>query len=209
MAAHEPVKNPSDWTPYNSRLEFETAEFLFKRNQMSGGDIDVLLGLWAASLATHEDSPPFNSHCDMYDTIDSTALGDVNWESATLQYNGNLPEGEVPSWMKAEHEIWFRDPRKLVQNLLANPDFNNEFDYSPVQEYDMEGNHRFQHFMSGDWTWKQAVRHGFLYHFADRSLILLSWRISGYHRRRSKYPRINVRSHHSGQRQNHGFRRNG
>jgi hypothetical protein len=133
------------------------AEFLYSQNQMSGGHIDTLLKLWAVSLAPHGDSPPFKSHDDMYDTIDSTALGDVNWESFSLRYNGDLPDGEVPSWMRAEHDVWFRDPRKLVENLLANPDFNNEFDYSPVQEYDAEGNHRFQNFMSGDWAWKHAV----------------------------------------------------
>jgi hypothetical protein len=155
---HRPTDDPQDWTPYEKRLEFETAEFLFTRNQMSGGDINILLNLWAASLAEHGDDPPFNSHDDLYDTIDSTPLGDVPWESFSLRYNGNLPTGEVPSWMKSEFDVWFRDPRTIIQNLLSNPDFDNEFDYSPVQEYDMEGNHRFQDFMSGDWAWKQAVR---------------------------------------------------
>jgi hypothetical protein len=42
---------PDDWTPYNFRLEFEVANFLFCRNQMSAGDINCLLSLWAASLA--------------------------------------------------------------------------------------------------------------------------------------------------------------
>jgi Plavaka transposase len=124
---------------------------------MSGGHINTLLDLWAASLAKHDDKPPFHSHGDMYDTIDATPLGDVKWESFSLCYNGNVPEGEVPSWMKSEFDVWFRDPRTIIRNLLSNPDFDNEFDYSPVQEYDMEGNHRFQNFMSGDWAWKQAV----------------------------------------------------
>ena len=162
-APHRPANNPNDWAPYESRLEFETAEFLFKRNQMSAGDIDVLLKLWAASLAKHKDSPPFESQADLYNTIDSTLLGDVNWESFSLRYNGELPEGDIPSWMKAEHDVWFRDPQTLVKNLLANPDFDGEFDYSPVQEYDTAGNHRFQDFMSGDWAWKQAVRRSFLH----------------------------------------------
>jgi Plavaka transposase len=59
--------------------------------------------------------------------------------------------------MKSEFNVWFRDPRSIIQNLLSNPDFDNEFNYSPVQEYNMEGNHRFQDFMSSDWAWKQAV----------------------------------------------------
>jgi hypothetical protein len=48
---HRPTNDPDDWTPYESRLDFEIAEFLFSRNQMSGGDMD----LWAASLLKHND----------------------------------------------------------------------------------------------------------------------------------------------------------
>ena len=59
--------------------------------------------------------------------------------------------------MTAEFDMWFRDPRSLVHNLLSNPDFDKEFDYSPLQEYDLDGNHRYQDFMSGDWAWKQAA----------------------------------------------------
>ena len=86
--------DPDDWTLYNSHLEFETAEFLYKHNQMSGGDVDILLKLWAASLIKHDDSPPFDSQANMYDIIDSTVLGDVNWESFSLQYNGELLDGD-------------------------------------------------------------------------------------------------------------------
>jgi Plavaka transposase len=129
---------------------------------MSAGHIDDLLELWAASLARHDDEAPFNSHRDLYETIDSTALGDVQWENFTLRYNNNLPDGEAPSWMQAEYDVWYRDPRTIIKNLLSNPDFDNEFDYSPVQEYDMEGNRRFHDFMTGDWAWKQAVRSSFI-----------------------------------------------
>ena len=154
----ETNNGPDDWTPYGSRLEFETADFLYRRNQMSGSNINHLFDLWAASLASHDDTPPFNRHTQMYETIDATPLGDVAWESFGLKYNREFPGDEVPAWMTDEHEIWFRDPRELVQNLLSNPDFDGEFDYSPLQEYDAAGNHRFQDFMSGDWAWEQAVK---------------------------------------------------
>jgi hypothetical protein len=152
-----PNPDVDDWTPYEDRLQFETAEFLFKRAQMSGGNIDILLNLWAASLAKHHDEGPFSSHDNLYDTIDATPYGDVPWESFSVQYNGEIPEGDVPAWMTQEFDVWFRDPQTVVKNLLANPDFDNEFDYVPFQEHDMEGAHRFQDFMSGNWAWKQAV----------------------------------------------------
>jgi hypothetical protein len=78
---HHPTAGPNDWTPYKTRLDFETAEFLFIRNQMSGGDIDILLNLWAALLVKHDDNPSFASHNNLYETIDATPLGDVLWES--------------------------------------------------------------------------------------------------------------------------------
>lgn len=131
---------------------------------MSGGDIDVLLALWAASLARHGDNPPFQSHGHLYDMIDASPLGDVPWESFSLTYNGAIPAGQVPSWMNSEFDVWFRDPRQIVQNLLSNPDFDGEFDYAPFHEYDTDGNHRFQNFMSGDWAWKQAVNLFYYYY---------------------------------------------
>ncbi|KAG1844764.1 hypothetical protein C8R48DRAFT_750825 [Suillus tomentosus] len=152
-------RGSDDWTPYNDRVEFEVADFLYRRNQMSAGDIDFVFNLWAASLAAHGDTPPFTNHTDMYDTIDSTPLGDVPWQSFSSQYNGILPDDpdDIPSWMKSEYDVWFRDPRLLVNNIISNPDFKDEFDYAPLQEYSVsDGAHQFQDFMSGDWCWKQA-----------------------------------------------------
>lgn len=121
---------PTDWTPYESRVAFETAEFLFTRNQMSAGQIDTLLDLWAATLIQYNDSPPFASHRDLYGTIDSTPLGDIAWESFSMSYKGVKPAENVPPWMKATYEVWFRDPRLLIHNILANTDFDGEIEHS-------------------------------------------------------------------------------
>lgn len=128
---------------------------------MPGGQIDILLKLWAASLAVHGDEPPFHNHQHLYDVVDATKIGDVAWENFTLNYTGVQPDSDVPSWMDGTYEVWFRDPRQLVHNIISNPDFKDEFDYVPFHEYDGtdETNHRFHNFMSGDWAWKQAVRH--------------------------------------------------
>jgi hypothetical protein len=133
---------------------------------MSAGNIDTILSLWAASLAQHNASAPFSNHNDLYNTIDSTPLGNVPWQSFNLHYEGERPNGDIPTWMDSQFEVWFRDPRTLVQNMIANPDFDHEFDCSPFQEYDTAGdNHRFQDFMSGNWAWKQAVNSTLLMQF--------------------------------------------
>ena len=43
--------------------------------------------------------------------------------------------------------------------MLANPEFAEHFDYAPHRQYDpnLNGFHRYENFMSGDWAWKQAV----------------------------------------------------
>lgn len=123
---------------------------------MSAGDIDILLGLWASSLAPHDTPPPFLDHKELYKVIDRTKLGDVNWDSFSLHYNGERPDENVPTWMTAQYDIWFRSPRYLLHNLISNPDFKDEFDYVPYRSY--RGNSRdYCDFMSGNWAWKQAV----------------------------------------------------
>ncbi|KAG2068111.1 hypothetical protein BDR04DRAFT_1129339 [Suillus decipiens] len=50
----------------------------------------------------------------------------------------------VPPWMDDEFEVWYRDPCGMAYNIIANPNYKDEIDYVPY------------HFMSRDWTWKQA-----------------------------------------------------
>ena len=59
--------------------------------------------------------------------------------------------------MESEYTIWFRDPLSLFKNLLENPGFAGSFYYTPYQQFDNNGKRRYEHFMSGNWAWKQAV----------------------------------------------------
>lgn len=124
---------------------------------MSAGNINILLDIWAATLYGTGRSPPFANADDLYHVIDSAALGDVPWESFKTKYEGDQPEHDVPAWMTAEYEVWFRDPRKIVHNLLGNPDFDGEIDYAPLREF-CGSERRLENFMSGDWVWRQAVK---------------------------------------------------
>ena len=151
-----------DWTLYRNWVLFETADFLFHCNQVLAGNINIITGLWAASLTPHHNSPPFENVKAMYDMIDFTLLGDISWQSFTLNYKGPPPEtlgpnSKNPSWTTTDYNIWFHDAHLLVQEMLANPNFAGEFDFVPYQEYSADGQHHFENFMTGDWAWKQAV----------------------------------------------------
>lgn len=149
-------KDATDWTPYNSRVAFELADFIYRRNQMSAGNFNILCKLWEAMLQPHDNTLPFSSHSELCRTIDETPVGEVAWESITLSYSGPRPDN-APSWMENSHEIWYRDPRLLFKGMLENPEFHGVFDYAPLRQYDANGDRQYENVMSGNWAWKQAV----------------------------------------------------
>ncbi|KAF9221556.1 hypothetical protein BS17DRAFT_797037 [Gyrodon lividus] len=154
-----PVQSSDDWTPYSNWLEFKTAHFLFSQEEMSAKKINTLLHLWGVSLAIHGDTPPFTDHQDLYTTIDATPLGDVPWSSHSISYMGNRT-GDIPPWMDTSYEFHFHNPHKLVQNILKNPDFKDELDYTPYCEWEERSDgthsHCWHDLMSADWAWNQA-----------------------------------------------------
>lgn len=183
---------PDDWFPFNGRIQFEVADFIYRQNQMSAAHINHLLSLWAASLAIHEDEPPFSNATHLYNVIDSIPLGDVSWESFTLRYNGPQPVENAATWMQTEYDVWYRNPRTLVHNILSNSSLQSGFDYVPYQEHTVDKVHRFQDFMSGNWAWNQAV--SLLYNLRGLVLTVI---MLGYHRCRSANPWLGLLSHYS------------
>ncbi|KAG1813895.1 uncharacterized protein BJ212DRAFT_1447696 [Suillus subaureus] len=117
---------------------------------MSTGQINTLLDLWAATLIKHQDSPPFTGHWDLYETIDSTPLGNVTWETFSMSYNGEKPANNVPPQMAAKYNMWFCDPHLLVHHMLSNPDFTMEIKYVPYQDYTNEDKCCYKNFFSED-----------------------------------------------------------
>ncbi|KAG1748366.1 uncharacterized protein EDB91DRAFT_1235710 [Suillus paluster] len=101
--------------------------------------------------------PLLSDHRHIYKTIDNTPLGDVKWQSFTVKYTGEIQEEGTAPWMADIHEVWFRDPREVVHNMLSNPDFAAEIDLRPYREFATENDERqWKDFMSGDWAYKQV-----------------------------------------------------
>lgn len=146
--------DPTNWFPYDSQLQFETAQFLFTKCQMSASKVDALLDLWASSLYSHGAGPPFTNHRHMLNTIDSTTVGDVRWQCLSIRYTGEIPQINPPSWMSQEYDVWFRDPRLVVHKILGNRSFAGKINLRPFQEYTTDDQTRqYKDFMSGDWAW--------------------------------------------------------
>lgn len=115
------------------------------------------MDLWAASLLKHGDHPPYANVKDMLCSIDATVVGGtVKWEHFTVGYTGEV-DNTSPGWMRDQHEVWFRDPRLVLQEMLANPDFDSEFEYVPVREFVGGIERRYTDYMTGDAVWRHAV----------------------------------------------------
>jgi hypothetical protein len=147
---------PINFTPFETRAEFEFAEFLYSEVGMSAGKVDKLLEILAALYL--ECAPSFADHRDLYERIDGIKQGDIAWDSFSVKYNRALLQSNTPRfpWMDQEFEVWFCNPLLILENQIHNPDFKDEMDYAPQQIY-YKGKHCYQNLMSGNWAWEQAV----------------------------------------------------
>ncbi|KAJ6582258.1 hypothetical protein B0H19DRAFT_1207698 [Mycena capillaripes] len=148
-------RGPDDYMPYSNDLVFHLADLLYRKVQMSAGDIDTLMQIWAAKHP--ETDPPFSDHVDLYNTIDATDLDHVPWQSFEVCYNLPIPLGDKTPWKTQNYTVYFRDPRLILRSQLANPDFKDEMDYAPKQVFAADGSREYEDFMSGNWAWKRAT----------------------------------------------------
>ena len=147
----------NDWSPFGSRVGFKLAEFMFADAQLSRRKIKKLLELLAAALVPHGDSPPITNRQDLHWQIDAIKLGNVQWESTCIKYNGPCPEVTCPpEWKTAEYEVWHRNLREVIKHILSNADFDGHIDYVAYQEFDGE-KRQYSNMMSGDWASRQSV----------------------------------------------------
>ncbi|KAI0260473.1 hypothetical protein BGY98DRAFT_1118592, partial [Russula aff. rugulosa BPL654] len=156
LFAEPPPPKPKavdDWSPSESREHFTLAELIFCDTRMSAANTSKLMAIVADF---RQGEPPFKDHSDLCNTIDASDLGDVLWQNAILRYTGEILDGQVPEWMKAEYEIYYRDPRDVIKNMMADTTFKHAFDYVPYQEFDEDRYRRYENLMSGDWAFHQA-----------------------------------------------------
>jgi len=150
----------NDYFPFANEEGFQLADFLFTRQQMSNGNVDILMDLWSAwQHAQYGDAdPPFTAGKDMLNQINSIPLGDIPWEGFKISYSGDIPPSGEKSWMKKEYEVWFRDPLHVMESQIGNPDWAQEIDYAPKEVVGRNKRRQYTDLMSGQFAWGQAVR---------------------------------------------------
>lgn len=148
---------PYSWEPFASRADFDFAHFHFVEAQSSEGEINHALDILRAYLLPSGGHPPWANTQEMYETIDSIQNGDAPWEVIKIKYTGPKPERDVPAWMEETYELCTRNVRQVLHNQLATADFKDNFDPSPYQQFNGQGDRVYSNLMSGDWAWRQAV----------------------------------------------------
>ena len=152
------TQSDTDWAPFNSRVGFELADFIFTKAELSKKKANHLLKLLAATLVPHGAKPLISDHADLLQQIDSIPLRNVPWERFSLSYDGPPPETtHMPEWKTSEYEVWFCNPRDVIHGILRNPEFNGHIDYATYQEYN-DSQHQYSNMMSGHWVQRQSVR---------------------------------------------------
>ena len=143
-----------NWSLFTSQTQFETADFLFRKAEMSQADINTLMRLWATT--TSDGLAPFQNHQEMLATIDTIKPGYIPWQTFSAKYCDKVPSENPPDWMLKDYTVCFRDPLSVVRSMVSNPDFKGRFDYAPYAEFE-GGKWRWMDLMSGAWAWKQVV----------------------------------------------------
>ncbi|EKM77022.1 hypothetical protein AGABI1DRAFT_101971 [Agaricus bisporus var. burnettii JB137-S8] len=146
-----------NWAPFKNCAEFQLADLLFRRVEMSIDNINELCAIHDGLLQNHGDVGPFASANNMYETINSIQHGDAPWLHLKASLSLNVDEN-TPTWKKKEYDIWYRDPDVVLKQMLNNPDFDGEFDYTPYIELDTKGEQQWSDVMSGNYAWRQANR---------------------------------------------------
>jgi hypothetical protein len=147
-----------DWMPFCSEVEFKLAELLYHHTELLAPNIDALLELWEQSLEGLDamQGAPFDSHEDLYTTIDSSTLGDILWQYLVTGVLDDINK-RSPSWMQTQYKVWYCNPEAVVSSMLSNPDFNGQFDLCPYVDLDACGKHQWNNAMFRNMAWHQLV----------------------------------------------------
>ena len=152
------ANDDNPWYPFDSEAQFRLADFAYRKDEMSTAKINKLLKIWALDKAKHDDLTPFTLYDHMYKTIDTIEQGDIPWQSFSMRYQADDDNPADTPWKQAKYEVWYQDPTHVVRNMLDNPDFNRQFNYTPYVELDKSGKRKWSNFMSGNFAWRHSVR---------------------------------------------------
>ena len=91
---------------------------------------------------------PMKDHKELHALIDLSALGNIPWLCMVTSFNKDSEH--ISSWKQAKYEVWYYNPNIVVSNMLANPNFNGQFDFCPYIDLDEHQKQCWSNIMSGN-----------------------------------------------------------
>lgn len=114
------------------------------------------MALWKESTSDSDATSPFDGYQHMYECIDGTHIGGALWQCLETAIPPNVQE-DAPNWQRTSYKVWYRDPTTIIANLLANPDFEDQFDTAAYVHVDSDEIRYWGDFMSGNFAWRHSV----------------------------------------------------
>ncbi|RXW11860.1 hypothetical protein EST38_g13995 [Candolleomyces aberdarensis] len=124
---------------------------------MPAKKIDYLLEIWAFDKMKNDSLAPFGSYTEMYSAIDAIEFGDAPWQSFSMNFADDPGHSADTSWKSATYDVWYRDPTRVISNMLDNPDFDGQFDYSAFVEVNDKGQRVWNDFMGANYIWRRST----------------------------------------------------
>ncbi|KAE9404082.1 hypothetical protein BT96DRAFT_989584 [Gymnopus androsaceus JB14] len=143
-----PRSTESPWSPFEDEAQFCLADLLFRKVEMSQGNIDELMDIWSL----YERQLTQATGCN-----NCSSDGGTSWKCFQSVINDSLPVN-APEWQKISYQVWYRDLDVVIANILANPEFRNNFDVASYVHLDSAGKRHWADFMSGNFAWRHATQ---------------------------------------------------
>ncbi|KAF5349441.1 hypothetical protein D9758_014607 [Tetrapyrgos nigripes] len=147
-----PTQDPDNlWAPFDGEAEFRLADLLYRKVEMSQGNVDELMDIWSlfGSQCHPEDddaaSAPFHDYKDLFEDIDRIQAGDAPWKCFQTVVDESLGSS-APEWQKTSYQVWYRDPDVVISQILSNPLLIHDFDPCPYIHLDPHGKRRWSDF---------------------------------------------------------------
>ncbi|KZT64211.1 hypothetical protein DAEQUDRAFT_679009 [Daedalea quercina L-15889] len=149
---------PDGYSPFSDRPSFEFAELMFTKVEISQGDLNKLLHVWAAKNILDGGGDPIYSNTEeLYAAIDEITVGDAPWEAFEVRFSGPITP-DCPSWKRNVHTVYCQNTRTVARNMTDNVAFDGKFDYAPFEETTGPKHMcRFSNIMSGFWAYRKAT----------------------------------------------------
>ncbi|KAJ8489514.1 hypothetical protein ONZ45_g13551 [Pleurotus djamor] len=101
-----PDATDNPWAPFEDKAQFELADLLYRKVEMSATNQDDLFGILQEMNEVHGHPAPFVNRKDMYNKIDAIPLGDVPWKRIYARFPGVVTDDDA-EWKKDVMTVFF------------------------------------------------------------------------------------------------------